>query len=86
MLLDYPYFIIYLDYIGLIVCVALLLLLTNFITGNEGYGVSEAIKRECSVMLSVPPYRHLPSTFDSLNVAVATGIVLHPLQVNKSRT
>ena len=55
-------------------------------TGNEGYGVSEAIKRECSVMLSIPPYRHLPSTFDSLNVAVATGIVLHSLQVNKSRT
>lgn len=36
-------------------------------------------------MLTVTPSRQLPQGFDSLNVAVATGILLHSLQTNKKR-
>ena len=54
--------------------------------GNEGSGLSEGVKRQCTAMLSIPPYRDLPVTFNSLNVAVATGIILHSMQANKYRT
>ena len=56
-----------------------------FLVGNEGSGLSEGVKRQCTAMITIPPYRDLPVTFNSLNVAVATGVVLHSIQANKSR-
>ena len=49
-------------------------------TGNEGYGVRKELSRHCTALLTIPPIRHLPPGFDSLNVSVAAGIVLHRLQ------
>ena len=57
-----------------------------FTAGNEGCGLSEGVKRQCTAMLSIPPCRDLPVMFNSLNAAVATGIILHSIQANKSRT
>ena len=57
-----------------------------FFVGNEGSGLSEGVKRQCTAMITIPPCRDLPVTFNSLNVAVATGVILHSIQVNKSRT
>ncbi len=51
--------------------------------GNEGYGLRGYIQKACSAMLTVTPCRELPEGFDSLNVAVAAGILLHTLQQNK---
>ena len=50
------------------------------LTGNEGHGIRKAVERECEHMLTIPPVKHLPLGFDSLNVSVATGILLHALQ------
>jgi len=51
-----------------------------FLAGNEGAGLRSAVERCCSTMLTIAPTRQLPMGFDSLNVAVATGILLHQLQ------
>ena len=50
--------------------------------GNEGYGVRKELSQVCTVLLTIPPLRPLPPGFDSLNVGVATGIVLHRLQTS----
>jgi TrmH family RNA methyltransferase len=42
--------------------------------GNEGQGISEAISAEISENISIPAYGN-PAA-ESLNVAMATGIVL----------
>ena len=45
------------------------------VVGNEHKGVSSRIRRECAATLAIPQARsHL---VDSLNVGVATGILLH---------
>lgn len=51
-----------------------------FLAGNEGAGLRSAVERCCSTMLTIAPTQQLPMGFDSLNVAVATGILLHQLQ------
>jgi RNA methyltransferase, TrmH family len=43
--------------------------------GNEGAGVSPAVLAECDVTVSIP----IAAGVESLNVAVAAGIVLHAL-------
>ena len=51
--------------------------------GNEGHGIHREVEEMCNAMLTVKPQRPLPPTLDSLNVAVATGILLHALQRDK---
>ena len=51
--------------------------------GNEGCGLPEVVLRSCTSLLAIHPLRGLPLGFDSLNVSVATGILLHTLQINK---
>ena len=51
--------------------------------GNEGCGLPQDILKSCTSLLTIHPLRGLPVGFDSLNVSVATGILLHTLQINK---
>ena len=51
--------------------------------GNEGCGLPQDILKRCTSLLTIYPLRGLPLGFDSLNVSVATGILLHTLQINK---
>ena len=50
------------------------------VSGNEGNGLHRDVEKQCSIMISVGGHRDLPPGFDSLNVSVAAGILLHSLQ------
>lgn len=54
--------------------------MTHDLAGNEGYGLHREVEEQCDVMVTVQAHRSLPPGFDSLNVGVATGILLHSLQ------
>ena len=43
--------------------------------GNEGQGISEAVARQVSHKLFIPPYPAGRTGSESLNVAIATAIV-----------
>lgn len=52
--------------------------------GNEGRGLRSVVRRACETVLRIDsaapgPGRHQPIGVDSLNVSVATGILLHQL-------
>lgn len=49
-------------------------------SGNEGCGLHQEVEEQCEAILTVGANRKLPPGFDSLNVAVATGIIVHNLQ------
>ena len=53
--------------------------------GNEGYGLHSGVEKVCTALVTIAPLRELPLGFDSLNVAVATGIILHSLQQNRHK-
>lgn len=44
--------------------------------GNEGAGLSEAVRARCELLVSIP----IEPGVESLNVAVAAGIILHELR------
>jgi tRNA G18 (ribose-2'-O)-methylase SpoU len=46
------------------------------VVGNEGIGVSDAARERAARLVAVP----IASSVESLNVAVATGILLHELR------
>ena len=50
------------------------------VMGNEGRGLSDACRAVVSHKLLIPPYPATRSTSESLNVAMATGIVLAELR------
>ncbi|KAK3527349.1 hypothetical protein QTP86_021948 [Hemibagrus guttatus] len=52
---------------------------TLLLMGGEGFGLSPELRELCDVFLTVPPRRALHPAVDSLNVSVATGILLHSL-------
>lgn len=52
------------------------------IMGNEGKGVSEKIKQLVTDKLLIPSYPEGEATSESLNVAIATGIVLSEFRRN----
>ncbi|XP_041455467.1 uncharacterized tRNA/rRNA methyltransferase slr0955-like [Lytechinus variegatus] len=52
---------------------------TLLVVGNEGFGLSNDIIEQCSEFISVPAGRQLHAGIDSLNVSVATGILLHSI-------
>lgn len=47
------------------------------IMGNEGNGISDAVMRVCRKRLLIPNYPQGRATSESLNVAMATGIILN---------
>lgn len=50
------------------------------IVGNEGSGVDKEVLSLCSTLVTIPANEHCPPAVDSLNVSVATGVVLSHLQ------
>ena len=51
----------------------------GLIVGNEGSGVSRLVKEKCDFIVKIPMKGHI----DSLNVSVATGILLY--EINRQR-
>ncbi|XP_030648845.1 rRNA methyltransferase 1, mitochondrial [Chanos chanos] len=52
---------------------------TLLLMGGEGVGLSPELRQTCDVLLTIPPRRDLHPAVESLNVSVATGILLHSL-------
>eukprot|EP00063_Salmo_salar_P018733 XP_013993568.1 PREDICTED: rRNA methyltransferase 1, mitochondrial [Salmo salar] len=52
---------------------------TLLLMGGEGEGLSRELRLQCEVMLTIIPRRDLHPGVESLNVSVATGILLHSL-------
>ncbi|XP_043095339.1 rRNA methyltransferase 1, mitochondrial [Puntigrus tetrazona] len=52
---------------------------TLLLMGGEGDGLSPELRQMCDVLLTIPPRRNLHPGVESLNVSVATGILLHSL-------
>lgn len=52
---------------------------TLLLLGGEGTGLSQGLLSLCETLLSIPAGRELYPGIDSLNVSVATGILLHSL-------
>lgn len=52
---------------------------TLLLMGGEGEGLSQKLFSQCQTFLTIPPFRQLVSGIESLNVSVATGILLHSL-------
>ncbi|XP_074869921.1 rRNA methyltransferase 1, mitochondrial [Carettochelys insculpta] len=52
---------------------------TILVVGNEGSGLSSETRNLCHRMLIIPPGRILEPGIESLNVSVATGILLHSI-------
>ncbi|XP_066518470.1 rRNA methyltransferase 1, mitochondrial [Hoplias malabaricus] len=52
---------------------------TLLLMGGEGSGLSPELRQMCDSLLNIPPRRDLHPAVDSLNVSVATGIILHSL-------
>ncbi|NXK92604.1 MRM1 methyltransferase, partial [Formicarius rufipectus] len=55
------------------------------VIGNEGEGLSLETQLLCQQMLAIPPGRALHPGIESLNVSVATGILLHSICSQKRR-
>ncbi|MBR3288633.1 MAG: 23S rRNA (guanosine(2251)-2'-O)-methyltransferase RlmB [Lachnospiraceae bacterium] len=51
----------------------------GLVVGNEGSGVSRLVKEKCDFIVKIPMKGHI----DSLNVSVATGILLY--EINRQR-
>lgn len=51
------------------------------IMGSEGEGIRPLVRRSCDYLVSVPLYGKI----DSLNVSVATGIILHEILAKSKR-
>lgn len=52
---------------------------TLLVLGNEGSGLSREVQASCQFLLTILPGRSLPPGFESLNVSVAAGILLHSI-------
>nr|XP_045014920.1 rRNA methyltransferase 1, mitochondrial [Jaculus jaculus] len=52
---------------------------TLLVLGNEGSGLSKEVLASCHLLLTILPGRQLPPGLESLNVSVATGILLHSI-------
>tara|TARA_B100000674_G_scaffold29780_1_gene20935 strand:+ start:71 stop:877 length:807 start_codon:yes stop_codon:yes gene_type:complete len=61
------------------------------VVGNEGFGLRPLVERACTRLVRVDPFEGAgpagqgSSAVDSLNVSVATGILLHELLVSRER-
>jgi len=52
------------------------------VMGSEGEGIRPLVRKKCDFLVSIP----LSGTFDSLNVSVAAGILLHHIMRKRIRT
>lgn len=52
---------------------------TVVVVGNEGIGMRPQVEAKCSKFVTIQPGRELHPGMDSLNVSVATGVLLHSL-------
>lgn len=52
---------------------------TLLVLGSESSGLSQAVQATCQLLLTILPGRQLPPGLESLNVSVATGILLHSI-------
>ncbi|XP_066293637.1 rRNA methyltransferase 1, mitochondrial-like [Branchiostoma lanceolatum] len=52
---------------------------TVLVLGNEGHGLSTELENLCTTKVTIQPGRELHPGIDSLNVSVATGILLHSI-------
>lgn len=53
---------------------------TVLVMGSEGYGLRTNVKRACTSLVEIPAGLGLDAdVLDSLNVSVATGVLLHTL-------
>ncbi|XP_059181080.1 rRNA methyltransferase 1, mitochondrial [Centropristis striata] len=57
---------------------------TVLLMGGEGEGLSQQLLSLCQTLLTIPPGRELSLGVESLNVSVATGILLHALLSSRS--
>jgi len=55
------------------------------VLGNEGKGLSPNVKEICDYLITVPAAAGVTKELDSLNVSVATGIVLYQLMLKKTK-
>uniref|UniRef100_A0A672YCG4 rRNA methyltransferase 1, mitochondrial n=2 Tax=Sphaeramia orbicularis TaxID=375764 RepID=A0A672YCG4_9TELE len=56
---------------------------TLLLIGGEGEGLSRRLLSLCQTLITIPAGRELCSGIESLNVSVATGILLHSLLFSK---
>ncbi|XP_078680414.1 rRNA methyltransferase 1, mitochondrial-like isoform X2 [Branchiostoma floridae x Branchiostoma belcheri] len=56
---------------------------TVLVLGNEGHGLSTELENLCTTKVTIQPGRELHPGIDSLNVSVATGILLHSILSNR---
>ncbi|KAJ8266383.1 hypothetical protein GJAV_G00129820 [Gymnothorax javanicus] len=53
--------------------------------GGEGTGLSPELRQLCHVLLTIAPRRELHPNVESLNVSVATGILVHSLLSSRTK-
>ncbi|XP_035288128.1 rRNA methyltransferase 1, mitochondrial isoform X2 [Anguilla anguilla] len=58
---------------------------TLLLIGGEGPGLSPDLQRLCHALLTIPPCRELHPAVESLNVSVATGILVHSLLSSRTK-
>lgn len=63
---------------------------TLLIIGNEAEGISEKVSKYCDALLCIPNFQTTTSNsesfcVDSLNVSVATGVLLHSIVMSRHR-
>jgi 21S rRNA (GM2251-2'-O)-methyltransferase len=54
--------------------------------GNEGRGMASRVRELCDKLITIPTRQHVnmkPARLDSLNVSVATGVILSHLTRDK---
>lgn len=56
---------------------------TILLIGNEGEGITESLSGECCSFVHLPPGRQLHKELDSLNVSVATALLIHSFKNQK---
>ncbi|XP_035690640.1 rRNA methyltransferase 1, mitochondrial-like [Branchiostoma floridae] len=56
---------------------------TVLVLGNEGHGLGTELENLCTTKVTIQPGRELHPGIDSLNVSVATGILLHSILSNR---
>ncbi|XP_025096761.1 rRNA methyltransferase 1, mitochondrial-like isoform X2 [Pomacea canaliculata] len=59
---------------------------TLLIVGNEGRGVDSGVLKQCDTLLTIPLPAGHRNEVQSLNVSVATGILIHWLQASREMT
>uniref|UniRef100_A0A3Q3JKR9 rRNA methyltransferase 1, mitochondrial n=2 Tax=Monopterus albus TaxID=43700 RepID=A0A3Q3JKR9_MONAL len=59
---------------------------TLLLIGSEGEGLSQELLSLCQTLLTIPAGRELIPSIESLNVSVATGILLHSLLSSRRST